>query len=92
MHIEGSTEEDARRLKAVRKMLADFEKRWKFAQRGCDAGCAAWLQRAVCSCMCGGETDEERLERIVRAKVLRSMRSGGSLPSSQRPKAGLRGR
>ena len=66
---EGSTEEDARRLKVVQKMLRDFEKRWKFPQRGCGAGCVAWLWRAVCCCMCGGETDEERLERIVRAKV-----------------------
>ena len=27
------------------------------------------LQRATCHCMCGGEADDERLERIVRAKV-----------------------
>ena len=73
--IEGSSEEDARRLTVVRKMLRDFEKRWKFTQRGCGAGCAAWLRRAVCGCMCGGETDEERLERIVRAKVLRTVHS-----------------
>ena len=70
---EGSTEEDARRLKVVQKMLRDFEKRWKFPQRGCGAGCVAWLRRAVCCCMCGGETDEERLERIVRAKVRRDV-------------------
>ena len=71
----GSSEEDARRLTVVRKMLRDFEKRWKFTQRGCGSGCAAWLRRAVCGCMCGGETDEERLERIVRAKVLRTVHS-----------------
>ena len=74
VRVMGSSEEDARRLTVVRKMLRDFEKRWKFTQRGCGAGCAAWLRRAVCGCMCGGETDEERLERIVRAKVRRDVK------------------
>ena len=69
VRIAGSTGEDARRLNVVRKMLRDFEKRWKFTQRRCGAGFVAWLRRAACFCMCGGETDEERLERIVRAKV-----------------------
>ena len=69
----GSTEEDARQLKVVKKLLRDFEKRWKFTQRGCGAGGIAWLWRAACSCTCGGETDEERLERIVRAKVRRDV-------------------
>ena len=69
-----SSEDDTRRLAVVRELLRDFEKRWQFTPSGCGAGGFDRLRRAARSCMCGGETDEERLERIVRAKVRRDVK------------------
>lgn len=61
--------ENQRRLEVVRKMLADFNRRWQFTPTGC-----CGLTRAVRRCTYGDETDEERLERIVRAKVRRDVK------------------
>ena len=63
------SEEAQRRLEVVRKILADFDRRWQFMPTGC-----CGLARAARRCMHGGETDEERLERIVRTKVRRDVK------------------
>ena len=50
-------------------MLADFDRHWQFMPTGC-----CGLARAARRCTHGGETDDERLERIVRAKVRRDIK------------------
>jgi hypothetical protein len=59
----GATVEDTRRVTIVTKIMKDFSDKWGFTQPG-------WQW---CSCS-GGETPEERIERLVRATVRRDVK------------------
>jgi hypothetical protein len=80
LHLEaearqfGSTAEREHRVKMVRKLLTSFERRWGFTphwrtRRSPLAALFACLK----ACACSGESEDERLERLVRAKVTKQI-------------------
>ena len=64
----GNDKEAHRHLETVRELLGQFERRWGFTRQSCAGGGLTALWRA---CTRGAESEEERLERLVRAKVQR---------------------